>query len=367
MANKFIIRKKLVVSGSDTQPLVIQGTSGQLLTVASSSQGNIFTVNDTSGIPLLKVSASGFTMGKGVSSKGWAVESTLNSVAITGSAFLTSVIVPGSLPQGANTTASGDYSHAEGRITTASGEYSHAQGSGSHAEGQYSHAEGYGTQAIGIGSHAQGNRTTALGNYSHAQGSRSSTVGDYSHAEGSGSLALGNYSHAQGNRTTASGDYSYAQGQFNRTSSLYPLFTHGNGASNTSRRNLIHAYGTGAAGVVIISGSVILKAGSTGIVSQPFKVLQVVTYTLTDLDNGTHFLFRDPTPGTSTSYCIINFPSTLSPNFSTTLTTVDQTLLMVTGSGVQFINNKGNGLGMELSVTLINTQTPNEYLSLGDL
>ena len=161
-------------------------------------------------------------------------------------------------------------------------------------------------------------------------------------------------------------------GQFNATSSeagnLNYLFVHGNGTSNTARRNLISAYGEGDAGVVVISGSVLVSAGFTGKISQPIKVLKQTTYTLTDLDNGTHFVFRDPTPGTTReSYCVITFPSDLSPNFSTTLTTIDQTLYLQTGSGVSFINNKGNGLGMELSVTLISTQTPNEYLSLGDL
>ena len=366
MANKFIIRKKLVVSGSDTQPLVVQGPSGQLLTVASSSQGNIFIANSTSGITLLKVSASEFTMGKNAFSKGWAVESTLDSVAITGSALLTSVTVPGNLPQGDHVLATGSYSYAQGNRTTASGDYSHAQGSGSKALAYYSHAQGNRTTATGIGSHAEGASTIAYGSGSHAEGANTHAYGSGSHAEGRSTWA-GAFSHTQGYNTTASGEYQHVIGQFNSTSSNSGEFIHGNGTSNTARRNLIYAYGTGSTGVVLISGSVLLSAGSTGKVSQPIEVLRVTAYTLTDLDNGTHFLFRDPTPGTSTSYCIVNFPSDLSPNFSTTLTTVDQTLLMVTGSGVQFVNNKGNGLGMELSVTLINTQTPNEYLSLGDL
>lgn len=53
-------------------------------------------------------------------------------------------------------TASGSYSHAEGRHTTASG--------------SCSHAEGYGTTASGNFSHAEGDSTTASGNHSHAAG-----------------------------------------------------------------------------------------------------------------------------------------------------------------------------------------------------
>jgi len=43
------------------------------------------------------------------------------------------------------TTASGDYSHAEGGSTTASGDYSHAEGAYTIADGLSSHAEGWGS------------------------------------------------------------------------------------------------------------------------------------------------------------------------------------------------------------------------------
>lgn len=50
----------------------------------------------------------------------------------------------------------GEGSVAEGVNTTASGNYSHAEGSGVIASGPYSHAEGYMTNASGGASHAQG-------------------------------------------------------------------------------------------------------------------------------------------------------------------------------------------------------------------
>lgn len=58
-------------------------------------------------------------------------------------------------------TASGDYSHAEGRSCTASGIYSHAEGNGCTASKNSSHAEGSGCTASGNYSHASGNGTIA--------------------------------------------------------------------------------------------------------------------------------------------------------------------------------------------------------------
>ena len=368
MANNFVIRKGLVVSGSDLQPLDIQGTTGQRFTAASSSQGNTLSINNISGTPLLRVSASNFTIGKQISSTNWAVVSALNSIVVTGSAFLTSTAISGSLPQGNLVLAEGEYSHAQGHRTTASRDYSHAEGSGSHAEGNYSHAEGWRTLASGNYSHAEGRSTTASGDYSHAEGSGSIASGSYSHAEGRRTLAVGDYSHAEGTGSYAQGNYQHVQGQFNVTSSIQSAFIHGNGTSNTARRNLIHTYGTGDAGVVEISGSVILNAGSEGgTIREPLTTIQATSYTLTPSDTGTVLLFRDSIPGDPSSNCIVNFPTTLPLGFSTTLITVDQTLHIETGSGITFINNVGNGLGMKSSTTLIYTGTPNQYLSIGDL
>lgn len=84
-------------------------------------------------------------------------------------------------------TASGDYSHAEGRNTTASGDASHAEGNNTEASGYNSHAEGQGTAASGESSHAEGCVTVASGRMAHAEGNTTIATGFTSHAEGSGS------------------------------------------------------------------------------------------------------------------------------------------------------------------------------------
>ena len=370
MANKFVIRNKLVVSGSDLQPLDIQGSSGQLLTVASSSQGNIFQANNPSGAPLFKVFADNITIGTRTTLPNYPITSIGNSVVVTGSAFLTSVKVPQSLPQGNGSTVLGNYSHAQGDRTTAKGNYSHAEGSGSTASGSYSHAQGTQTLASGLYSHTQGSSTTASGDYSHAQGSGSVATGIGSHAEGQKTSAKGNYSHTQGTASVALGDYQHVTGQFNISSSMESVFIHGNGTSNTARRNLISTSEPGAPGMVTISGSLIVTAagGPAQTVVSPIRVFQGTSTTITNTDIGSKILFKNPSPGSkSTDTCYIDFPSTLPLGFLVTLTTSDQTIYITTGSGIVFINNLGNALGMNLSTTLLNTGTTNEYLSLGDL
>ena len=113
---------------------------------------------------------------------------------------------------GNQTTASGDYSHAEGNQTTASGDYSHAEGNKTTASGDYSHAEGNQTTASGDYSHAEGNQTTASRNYSHAEGWNTKATNSVAHAEGNKTTASGDYSHAEGNQTTASSSSSHAEG-----------------------------------------------------------------------------------------------------------------------------------------------------------
>ena len=102
----------------------------------------------------------------------------------------------------------------EGFRTTASGQYSHAEGDGSVASGNSSHAEGNTTTASGMYSHTEGNTTTASSDYAHAEGNGSTASGVCSHAEGQGTTALGKYSHAEGNFTKASGDFSHTSGSY---------------------------------------------------------------------------------------------------------------------------------------------------------
>jgi hypothetical protein len=119
-----------------------------------------------------------------------------------------------------STTASGNYSHAEGSYTTASGNYgSHAEGAATTASGYASHAEGVATTASGYASHAEGTFTTASGESSHAEGFFTIACGNKSHAEGQWTRACGIFSHAEGNYSLARSDASHAAavGQFGTT------------------------------------------------------------------------------------------------------------------------------------------------------
>lgn len=116
--------------------------------------------------------------------------------------------------EGINTLSEGASSHAEGGDTEAKGKYSHAEGCNTKATGNQSHAEGYSTTASGMYSHTEGNTTTASSDYAHAEGNGSTASGVCSHAEGQGTTALGKYSHAEGNFTKASGDFSHTSGSY---------------------------------------------------------------------------------------------------------------------------------------------------------
>ncbi len=58
MANEFKVKKGLIVDGSNTV-LDIQGTQGQLFSVTDSLTGDLFSVSDVSGIPILNVNSDG--------------------------------------------------------------------------------------------------------------------------------------------------------------------------------------------------------------------------------------------------------------------------------------------------------------------
>lgn len=58
MANEFKVKKGLIVDGTSTV-LDIQGTQGQLFSVTDSLTGDLFSVSDISGIPILNVNSSG--------------------------------------------------------------------------------------------------------------------------------------------------------------------------------------------------------------------------------------------------------------------------------------------------------------------
>ena len=58
MANEFKVKKGLIVDGSGTV-VDIQGTEGQLFSVTDSLTGDLFSVSDVSGVPILNVNSSG--------------------------------------------------------------------------------------------------------------------------------------------------------------------------------------------------------------------------------------------------------------------------------------------------------------------
>ena len=61
MANEFKVKKGLIVEGSGSAVLDIQGTQGQLFSVTDDLTGDIFSVSDISGVPILNVNADGTT------------------------------------------------------------------------------------------------------------------------------------------------------------------------------------------------------------------------------------------------------------------------------------------------------------------
>lgn len=75
---------------------------------------------------------------------------------------------------------------------SASGNYSHAEGRSNKAYGNNSHVEGYSCSTHGeaANSHAEGNTTYAGGQASHAEGAFTQAIGDYSHAGGRGTYAI---------------------------------------------------------------------------------------------------------------------------------------------------------------------------------
>ena len=60
MANEFKVKKGLIVDGSNTV-LDIQGTVGQLFSVTDSLTGDLFSVSDVSGVPILNINSSGLS------------------------------------------------------------------------------------------------------------------------------------------------------------------------------------------------------------------------------------------------------------------------------------------------------------------
>lgn len=68
MANEFKVKKGLIVNGSGGTLLDAQGSVGQVFSVTDSLTGDIFSVSDISGIPILNVNSNGTTTLDGITS-----------------------------------------------------------------------------------------------------------------------------------------------------------------------------------------------------------------------------------------------------------------------------------------------------------
>lgn len=158
--------------------------------------------------------------------------------------------------EGSETKATGTASHAEGTLSEASGNYSHSEGYDTKAIGNNSHSEGTSTQATKPSSHAEGYLSIASAEGAHAEGYNTKATGGYSHAEGCFNESRGWASHASGEHTIAIKANHFAVGAYNdwkkyepwtTTKSIIPLFTIGNGTSDTARKNAFEVFADGHA------------------------------------------------------------------------------------------------------------------------
>ena len=249
LANGEINEDELYLTQATGSVVPSGGESGQILGWESS--GTAKWCNEVSDLvvngTISKGRKSGTTIGTGSIAIGENVEASGNYSHAEGCPFTLSI-------HAYTTEASGRGSHAEGCGNIASGEGSHAEGYGTEASGKGSHAEGayiaksmselvpLRTTASGNYSHAEGVSTTASGECSHTEGYNTKAIGKGSHAEGWASKANGNYSHAEGHGTEAL-NYQHTQGHYNDTSlavagesdgTTGTAFVIGNGTSNAA-------------------------------------------------------------------------------------------------------------------------------------
>lgn len=147
-----------------------------------------------------------------------------------------------STASGKNTKALNNGSISEGKDSIASGEYAHAEGVGTFA-GLISHAEGYYTEASQTGAHAEGVNTKGYGIGSHTEGVMTVSNGFAAHTEGQGSISSGIASHSEGLGTQASGQASHAEGQGSQANGENS-HTEGLGCQTTPTASNSHAEGS---------------------------------------------------------------------------------------------------------------------------
>ena len=248
-------------------------SSGDILfNPSNASTGtSVLTIDPTTGKVFRTGSYGGSSGGGSTSAAGNNYEIQFNSAStFQATSSLKFNYLSQSLEQGYQVEAKGLHSHAEGGYTLAAGNVDHAEGYETTASSvgwpagggaaAAAHAEGYHTIAYGIGAHAEGYATIVSASSAHAEGAGTLANGTGSHAEGYKTTASGDYSHTAGWETyaTGSGIGQSVIGWFNEPVTGNGDFIIGNGTSNGSRSNLLHASGN----LVAITGSLIVSGSS---------------------------------------------------------------------------------------------------------
>ena len=117
-----------------------------------------------------------------------------------------------------NNSATGSYSHAEGRQNSAAGDFSHAEGLGNTVSGRSCHIEGEANSCHSDFSHCEGNDNTIEegGNYSHVEGKGNTITAEYTHVEGINNTSSGYAAHVAGDSNEVESAYVSVSGYNNK-------------------------------------------------------------------------------------------------------------------------------------------------------
>lgn len=115
-------------------------------------------------------------------------------------------------------SATGRYSHVEGRQNSAAGDFSHAEGLGNTGSGRSCHIEGEANSCHSDFSHCEGNDNTIEkgGNYSHIEGKGNTITVEYTHVEGINNTSSGYAAHLSGDSNEVESAYVSVSGYNNK-------------------------------------------------------------------------------------------------------------------------------------------------------
>ena len=211
--------------------------------------------------------------------------------------------------------------------------------------GNGQHAEGLFTNTWGYGSHSEGAYTRAWNGYAHAEGFYSKAYGLASHSQGFETIAKSYASHAGGR-------FNIDNGSSNTWVDTDPLFTLGNGASNSARSNAFQVLKNGNTSISgNLTASSIIKSGGTS--SQFLKADGSVDNTSYGVGTVTSV---SATGGTGIS--VTGSPITGSGTLTITNTAPDQTVSLTNGGNITIT-------GAYPNFTLTNGITNNNQLTNG--